>query len=134
MTPGPNPVRIAIAQLLKNDAMLKELATGVFHRKAPRDAKPPYVIFSKSAGNPLWAFAGPAMDKEIWLVKGVGQRKPAEEIDRRCKELLDGATLKLKGKTHQDLRHMGDVDYDEIHEGERFDHVGAEYKVDSEND
>lgn len=130
-----NPVRKALADKLKGDAALKAVATGgVFHRKAPSGTVPPYVIFHKAAGNPLWSFGGPAMDKDVWLVKGVGERDIAEDIDKRCKELLNGADLAIEDKVHQDLRAISDVDYDEIVDGERIDHVGAEYKLDSEDE
>lgn len=130
-----NPVRKALHEILEGDPILKELATGgVFHRKADPGVKPPYVIFHKAAGNPLWTFDGPPTDKEIWLVKGVGERETAEDIDRRCKKILNGADLEIEGKAHQDLRHISDVDYDEPADGERYNHVGAEYKLDSEDE
>lgn len=130
-----NPVRAALAKILKEDDDLKALASGgVFHRKADAGVKPPYVIFHKAAGNPLWALDGSPMDKDVWLVKGVGERETAEDIDARCKEILNGATLEIEGKVHQDLRHITDVDYDEISDGERYNHVGAEYKLDSEKE
>jgi len=131
-----NPVRKALSEILKEDAQLKALATsGVFHRKVPSKTARPYVIFHKSSGVPTWAFDGPSMDKDVWLVKGVADdRDEAEDIDARCKALLNGATLNIEGKDHQDLRHINDVDYDEILDGERVNHVGAEYKLDSEEE
>lgn len=131
-----NPVRKALAQILKEDATLKALAAnGVFHRKADQGVVPPYVIFHKASGVPGWAFDGPPMDKDVWLVKGVAvDRDVAEDIDARCKALLNGATLNIEGKAHQDLRHISDVDFDEVLDGERVNHVGAEYKLDSEEE
>lgn len=130
-----NPVRKALRDKLKEDPVLKELATGgVFHKKADPGVKPPYVIFHKASGNPTWTFGGPPMDREVWLVKGVGEREVAEDIDTRCKAILNRATLDLEGKAHLDLRHMADVDYDELDEGEIYNHVGAEYKLDSEEE
>lgn len=128
-----NPVREALAKMLKGDAGLKKLATGgIFHRLAPSGSTPPYVIFHKATGNPAWAFSGPSLDRDYWVIKGVGEREAAEDIDQYLRKLLDGADLTIEGKAHQDLRHMADVDYDEIVSGERIDHVGAEYKLDSE--
>jgi hypothetical protein len=80
----------------------------------------------------MWAFSGPSTDRDVWLVKGVGPRDVAEDIDKRLREILDGADLTIEGKAHQDLRHIADVDFDEVVNGERIDHVGAEYKLDSE--
>jgi hypothetical protein len=131
-----NPVRKALAVALKGDKALAALATGgIFHRLAGRGAVPPYVIFNKMSGVPAWTFAGPPMDKDVWLVKAVGQdRDVCEDIDRRCREILNGADLAIEGKAHQDLRHIADVDIDEVVEGERYNHVGAEYKLDSEDE
>lgn len=129
-----NPVRAALAKKLKEDPVLKELATGgVHYKKAGSNDKPPYVIFHKAAGNPLWSF-GDHMDKEVWVIKGVGEQEVAEDIDLRCKDILNGATLAIEGKVHQDLRHISDVNYDEADEGEVYNHVGAEYKLDSEKE
>jgi hypothetical protein len=130
-----NPVREALKKVLDADAALKALATGgIFHRKATSEAVPPYVIFHKASGVPSWTFGGPPMDKEVWLVKGVGAREAAEDIDRRCKAILNRATLNIKGKAHLCLLHISDIDMDEISDGERYNHVGAEYKLDSEDE
>lgn len=130
-----NPVRDALATVLKGDKTLTDLATGgVYHRVADPDAVPPYVIFSKMSGVPTWAMSGPPLQRDVWLVKGVGERKVAEEIDARCRELLDRIDLQITGKVCQDIRTIGDVDYDEINSGEKYDHVGAEYKINSEDD
>lgn len=129
-----NPVRVALANALKEDAGLKKLATGVHHRKAPKGSVLPYVVFHKASGVPTWSFGGPPIDRDVWLVKGVGTRDDAEAIDERCKAVLNGASLDIEGKAHQDLRHISDVDYDEEIKGERIDHVGAEYKLDSEKE
>jgi hypothetical protein len=128
-----NPVREALSKILKEDPVLKGLATGgVFHRIAPAGTETPYVIFHKASGVPIWAMDGPSLDREVWLVKGVGGREDAEKIDARCKEILTRATLAIKGKAHQDIRPIADVDMDEVTDGERYNHVGAEYKLDSE--
>ncbi len=130
-----NPVRESLSKLLKEDAVLKTLATGgVHHKIAKSGSKVPYIIFHKAAGNPLWTFSGPPMDMDVWVVKGVGERADAEDIDKRCKDLLNGSTLAIEGKVHQDLRAISDVDYDEVVDGERINHVGAEYKLDSEDE
>jgi hypothetical protein len=127
-----NPVRVALATILKEDKELQKLVTGIFHREPADDAAFPYVIFFKMSGVPTWTFGGPSLDNDVWLVKGIGSRDDAEAIDTRLKQLLNGATLAIKGKVHQDLRAIGDVDYPEVVKGERVDHVGAEYKLDSE--
>lgn len=128
-----DPVRVALKEILQDDAALKALATGgIYHLEPKANAVRPYVIFHKASGVPSWAFDGPPMDRDVWLVKGVGLRDVVEDIDRRCKELLDAANLDIEGKAHQDLRHIADVSYREVLDGERVDHVGAEYRVGSE--
>lgn len=129
-----NPIREALSKILKEDGQLKALATGVYHRKAPSGAALPYVIFHKASGNPVRTFDGPSLDKDVWLVKGVGERDVSEDIDKRCKEILSRADLDIEGKVHQDLYPISDVDFDEVLNGERVNHVGAEYKLDSEDE
>ncbi len=129
-----NPVRVALKEFMKADAELMETATGVYHRRPPDDAELPYVLFDKGAGIPLWSFSGPPMDKDVWRVMGCGNRAQAETIDHRLKEILNGATLPIEGKVHQDIRSIGDIDFDEVKKGERIDYVGAEYKLDSESE
>jgi hypothetical protein len=114
-----NPIRKALKDKLVNDEALKTLATGVFHKEAKPGAEMPYIIFFKSSGVPEWAFDGPPMDKETWTIKAVGKRSDAEKLDRRCKKLLNGSTLAIEGKVHQDIRHIGDIDFDETVKGER---------------
>lgn len=128
-----DPVRVALKEILQGDAQLKALATGgVFHLEPKAGAVRPYIIFHKASGVPSWAFDGPPMDRDVWLVKGVGPRDVVEDIDKRCKDLLNGADLDIEGKAHQDLRSISDVSFREVLDGERVDHVGAEYRVGSE--
>jgi hypothetical protein len=120
---------------MRDDQTLSGLVGGqIFHRRPDDGATLPYVIFSKASGVPEWTFDGPPIDQDVWLIKGVGPRDQVEEIAKRLKQLLNGATLAIEGKAHQDLRHINDVDYDEIIKGERIDHVGAEFKLDSEDE
>jgi hypothetical protein len=128
-----NPVRVALAEILEEDKTLMGLVKGVFFKERDKDVGFPIVIFHKSSGVPTWAFDGPPMDRDVWLVKGVGPRIQAEGIDKRVKEVLRNATLHIEGKAHQDIRQMSDVDFDEIVDGERVDHVGAEFRIYSED-
>jgi len=127
-----NPVRVALAEILEGDKTLMGLVKGVFFKERDSDVGFPIVIFSKASGVPSWAFDGPSMDRDVWLVKGVGARAKAEAIDKQIRVVLDHATLFIEGKAHQDIRRLSDVDYDEIVDGERVDHVGAEFKIVSE--
>jgi hypothetical protein len=126
-------VREALYKKLSEDAQLKTKANGVFHRNMDPDNKAdlPVVIFFRAGGSPRWTFAD-AMERGMWVVKGVGSAKKAEAIDKRCREILnpdlslviDGAVL--------DVRAVNDVDYAEYPDDERVDHIGAEYKIDSQ--
>lgn len=129
-------VREAIYQRLKSDAALLNIAKGGIHfQVAPAGTDFPYVIFQKMSGVPLDAFDGPSLDKDVWLVKGVGKStRHAEEINERCLELLNGATLAITEKVNQDLRKIADVSYGEQNKGEVYRHIGAEYKLDSEKE
>lgn len=130
-----NEVREALHKHLKADVALKALATGgIFHATAKSGTVPPYVIFHKASGVPTRTFDGPPMKRDVWVVKGVGSREAAEDIDARCKEILNGATLNIEGKAHLDLFEIGDIDFSEVENGERYNHVGAEYKLDSEDE
>lgn len=129
-------VREALYELLKEDDTLKKVAVGGVHFQiAPAGTADPYIIFQKPSGVPMDAFAGPSLDKEVWLVKGVSTKtRLAEEINKRCLALLNGATLTITGKENQDLRRIADVNYGEQDKGEIYRHVGAEYKLDSEEE
>lgn len=130
-----NPVREALKKLLSSDKKLEELSKGGIHYQlAPASADMPYVIFQKMAGTPTDAFDGPSLDRDVWLIKGVGDAEQAEEIHQRCYELLQGATLNITGRENQDLRKIADVDYLETDKGEPYHHVGAEYKLNSEEE
>jgi hypothetical protein len=129
-------IRKALYKVLNEDAKLKELAPGgVHHRDAGPDGVPPLVIFFKSAGTSIWTMDGDPLERGVWVVKGVGTASQAEAIDKRCREILNLATLPVEGQTNQDVRAMNDVNYGEYPEGrDRVDHIGAEYKIDSEDE
>jgi hypothetical protein len=86
------------------------------------------------SGVPTDAMSGPSLDRDVWLVKGIGQAEAAEEIHERCYELLQKTTLNIAGREHQELRKVGDVDFLETDKGEDYHHVGAEYKLSSEEE
>lgn len=126
-------LREALASILENDAKIKELApSGVWYEIAGErgEVKPPYVIVSKTPGTPLeFAFQGNEWPWEVWVVKGVGPVKAAEDIDKRCRELLTDAELEIPGHTLQLIRPFSDINYQEPADGERYQHVGANYRI-----
>lgn len=126
-----DPVRDAIFAVLVADGELDTLATGVIHyRIAPDDATTPYVVFNKMAGTRIWAFDGPPILNQVWLVKGIGDPADAEDIDLRCQAILSGASLTFDDYELR-LAPMpeDDVSYGEVTDGEQFDHVGTNYRV-----
>lgn len=128
-----NPVRQALYNLLKSSPELVAACTnGMHHKKAPRGTQFPYLIYGRMSEVPVRTFDGPSLDKDVWMVKGVGEAEQAEGIDQLCRQLLDRATLFIAGRANLDLYRLSGFDYDETVEGEEVSHVGHEYKIDSE--
>jgi hypothetical protein len=127
-------IRTALVKTLKADGTLMGLCQGVFYGKAPQGTVVPYCIVMKADERPDWCFDGPSLDNEVWTVKGVGAAGDAEKIDQRCRELLTKTTLKLENKTSLDCRYIHGFAYDEESGGERWDHIGAEYRIYSEGE
>jgi hypothetical protein len=127
-------VRKAIYAVLSADEQLKELAHGIYHDKAPQDAKYPYVIFHRQAGTPVWAMSGrPAFKEEVWLVKGIARGEAAdaaEDIDGRCEALLNDAALEVEGATTLFCLRESDMpSYSEADSAEAIFHRGGLYRV-----
>lgn len=130
----PDPIREAIKKLLSEDATLKSLATGVFYELAPPEALLPYVIFENPSGTEGWCFQGEPTEEGDLSVKGIGEAADAEAIDRRCKELLNSEELSIDGFELLFIRSMSIINYPEVKDGERFQHVGHNYKLITEKD
>jgi hypothetical protein len=130
----PNPIRVAIKKLLAEDAVLKGIASGVFSKVAPADTPFPYIIISKIGGTPERTFDGEPLQEQVWLVKGVGDASDAEAIDARCREILRAESLDMEGFKCKYAAWIKEVDYPEVEQGERHDHVGAEYRVTAEKE
>lgn len=131
--PAPDPLRDAIHQLLVGDDTLTALLSApeaVRHRLAAGD-EPPYLIFHvQSPGVPVRTF-GAVSEQPLWLVKGVCRghdASPAEAINARCQELLDGVKFEVAGAMVTSLR-VGGVDYGEPKDGDVFQHVGSLYRI-----
>ncbi len=134
-------VRRAVYGKLAGDVTLNALlaspASGyskaIYHNAAPQGAQTPYVLFNKQAGTPTEAFQDPsAYETDTWLVKAVDNNTtadPAEAAADRVKTLLNDATLSISGGTLMYLRRQSDVVYEEVTDGERFQHVGSLYRL-----
>lgn len=135
--PYEDPIRVALKTLLRDDEALSALVVGtdeggIFHLRAPAEAKFPYAIFNKQSGLPIRAMGTVAFVNQLWLVKGLcrgGDQGEAEAIDARCNALLDGVTLEIDGFAPAVVERETDVPYPEDDAGETIFHVGALYRL-----
>lgn len=134
-------LRAAIYQRLHDDSELRGLLgqpDGIYHRTAPVKTKVPYIIIHKQTGNPSWTFGGRRVDhlqQERWLVKAVcsgGTASPAEAVADRVDELLHDASLALDDALVLACLRVSDVDYGETSGPDRYHHVGAVYRIDTD--
>ena len=136
-----NAVRRAVYGKLAGDTTLNNLlgtpATGyskaIYHNAAPGAAAFPYITFNKQAGTPTEAFSDPsALETDIWQVKAVDKdtsATDAEAVAARVQSLLNDATLSISGGTLLYLRRQSDVEFEEVTDGVRYQHVGALYRL-----
>jgi hypothetical protein len=131
---APDPVRAALFARLSGDATLKSLLSApdaTYEAKAPQGTKPPYVILANQApGVPLRTF-GEASARPLWLIRGVCRGEsstPAEEIDARCRVLLDSVKLTISGSLATVVREGG-VSYGEEASGEDWRHRGSLFRI-----
>ena len=136
-----NPVRRALYGKLAGDTTLNNLlgtpapgySKAIYHNAAPGAAAFPYVTFNKQAGTPTEAMADPsAFETDVWQVKAVDKdtsATDAEAIAARVQALLNDAELSISGSTHLYLRRQSDVEYEEVTDGVRYQHVGALYRL-----
>lgn len=127
-----DPIRAALSAVLDGDDTLGDLATGVYHLRAPADAEFPFAIFNKQSGLPIRAMRTVAFVNQLWMVKGLcrgGDQGEAEAIDARCAELLDGADLTIEGFDLLACERETDVVFPEDDSGETIFHVGALYRI-----
>lgn len=128
-------IRKALVALLEADAELMALAPGgVWFGTADEGTPFPYVLVDKSSGTHKFAFQGNPLDWDMWIVKGVGVVEDAEKIDKRCRKLLTDAELLPEGTAVKYLRPESDINYPEVVDGERYQHVGANYRITSEEE
>ncbi len=132
----PDPIRAAIVtRLLATSAVTSLLgaANNVFHRVAPPGARAPYVILHRQAETDDWTFAGPALEHDLWMVKGVSRgssSNAADAIAAAIKTALNDAPITVTGYALLQLRRQSKIDYGESAEGETHHHVGGLYRVD----
>jgi hypothetical protein len=104
----------------------------IYYEVAREGAQFPYVVISKQAGTPSYAFAGLAVDNEIWMVKAVDRTDDADKADAissRLNALLTDGTISISGRKQLYLRRESDVDYAEVTDGVRYIHAGSLYRL-----
>jgi hypothetical protein len=134
-------LRAAIYERLHSDAPLQGLLGtpgAIYHQVAPANTKSPYIILSKQTGNPYWTFGSRREDhlqRERWMVKAVcvgGSASPAEQAADRADELLHDAPLVIADTVLLYCRRASDIDYPETSGPDRYSHVGAIYRIDTD--
>jgi Protein of unknown function (DUF3168) len=128
--------RSAVFAKLNSDSTLTSLlatTSSIYHIRAPLDAAFPYIIIQKQAGAPVWSFAGPPMNNQLWMFKGVDRAASAgraEDIAKRMDVVLTDAALTLTDGTLLYLRRETDIDYPEEGDPDFIVHnVGGSYRV-----
>ncbi len=132
---APDPIRVAIVQrLLATPAVTSLLgqANGIYHRVAPRNAVPPYVVLHRQAGTDDWTFAGQPLEHDVWTVKAIsrGASDQADEIARQVTAALNDAPITVAGYALLNLRRESKLDLAERDSEETWHHVGGLYRVD----
>lgn len=133
-----DPIRAALVQhLLATPAVTSLLgaAGNVFHRVAPRAAVPPYVVLHRQSEVDRWTFAGPALEDELWTVKGIcrgSSSAPADALAAAITAALNDAALSIDGYGLLYLRRESKLDYGEVDDGDQFHHCGGIFRLDAQ--
>jgi len=116
-------------------SLLNAGTASVFHRQAPENAAPPYVVFGKQSRVPERVIGGGAVAWEdaLYLVKAVVESPSAllaGSIAARIDQTLDQAALTVTDHTHLACHRDSDVDYVEnATGGQVIQHRGALYRI-----
>lgn len=125
-------IRDAIKSRLATDSTLAGLSNGIFNEVGDSDVALPHVVFNlQSPGMAIHKFRDPYRQNQLWLIKGVSQKKDeSEAINERCKVLLHRYDLTVTGrKTLCLLIETPDIEMTEPTEGELYSHVGSIYRL-----
>jgi hypothetical protein len=131
-----DPVRQAIVgHLLATPAVTSLLGapSNVFHRVAPRNATPPFVVLHRQAETDVWTFNGPPLEDELWTVKGICRgtsSAQADDIAQALTAALNDAAISIDGYVLLQLRRESKVDYGERDGDDQWHHVGGIFRVD----
>ncbi len=133
---APDPIREALVQrLLATPAVTSLLGAAgtVFHRVAPRNATPPYVVLHRQAGTDDWTFSGQPLEHDLWTVKAIcrgSASDAADAIARAITVALNDAPITVTGYALLQLRRESKIDYGERDSEDMWNHVGGTYRVD----
>jgi hypothetical protein len=133
-----NPVRSALYAALAADGALTALLsspTAIHHRVVPQNGALPALVFSKVAGTPEWMFDSAHIQSDVWLIKGIAKGASstrAEDIAARVDAVLTDAVFPVVGRVLLSVYRELDVDYEELTSGERYHHVGSNFRVQTE--
>lgn len=130
-----DPVREALrTHLMATPAVTSLLgaANNIFHRVAPRNATPPFVVFHRQAETDHWTFAGQPLERDLWAVKAIsrGAADAAEDIAKAITAALNDAAITVDGYALLNLRRESKIDYGEQADAETWHHAGGLYRVD----
>ena len=108
----------------------------IYWRRAPKNAQSPFVIYSKQAGTPMHFMAGQPVNHELWLVRGVSRddAAAAEDIAEQIDAVLNRAQLSLETGELLSCLRGSDRDYGETADDTEWHHVGAEYRLEVDQD
>lgn len=107
----------------------------IYHRIAPSNTSSAFIVFHKQAGTPRWAMAGDPLDTDLWLIKAVcagGSATAAENIAAAVDDAMNDAPLSITGRNLLYVRRESDVDFGEVDGGEQWHHVGAIFRLTTE--
>lgn len=132
----PDGFRVAAFTKLNGDATLTDMlatSTSIYHRRAPKDAGFPYIVYNKQAGTSKWTFNGNPISDQVWLFKAIDRwmsSARAEDIDHRIDEVFTDPVMVLSDGDLLYLRREQDVDYEEGSDPNYVIHnVGGLYRV-----
>lgn len=131
-----DPIRQAlVGRLMATEAVTSRLGApgNVFHRVAPANATPPYVVLHRQAETDSWSFKDPPLERDVWTVKGVCRGSSSAQADAIAAAItaaLNDAALTVDGYQLLYLRRTSKVDYGEVDGGEQWHHCGAIFRLD----
>lgn len=137
-----NLVSIALYEVLAGAAAITNLlahgADSIYEDQAEENADRPLLIYGEMSGVPTYALGdGLTEDDFLYQVKAVADgssAKGAAEIRDVVEGILSGATLTIPGRNVIDLAKISNIRATENVAGTRYNHRGAIYRIETENE